>query len=119
LADPARLQRVVRNLVDNALLYSPAGGRVEIESRQDDDFVHVSVSDDGPGVPAVERDRIFERFYRADRPRPDESVPERSTGAGLGLAIARGLVHAHGGQIWVESTPTGGADFHFTLPRAP
>ena len=128
-ADPARLMRVLRNLIDNALRFTPAGGRVEVEARferygQGDTSashtavasapaVRVSVRDTGPGLSPEETERIFERFYRSARART------RSTGtpgAGLGLTIARGLVQAHGGRMWAESPPGAGASFHFTLP---
>ena len=119
-ADAERLMRVLRNLIDNALRFTPAGGRVEVEARLErpgsagrDGAVRVSVRDTGPGLPPEETERVFERFYRSARART------RSTGtpgAGLGLTIARGLVQAHGGRMWAESRPGAGASFHFTLP---
>ncbi len=71
--------------------------------------VQVSVTDDGPGIPADELPHVFDRFWRGDRARVE--------GSGLGLAISRELVRAHGGRIWVESTPGQGSTFRFTLPR--
>jgi signal transduction histidine kinase len=113
LADGSRVQRVLRNLVDNALRHTPPGGRVEVSACFLDSSVVLSVSDSGPGVADAERERIFDRFYRGERSRTRESG---TVGAGLGLAIARGLVEAHHGKIWVESGPLGGATFHVRLP---
>jgi signal transduction histidine kinase len=118
-ADPARLERVLRNLVDNALRHTPAGGAVRVEAHRDGPAVRVTVRDTGPGIGADEVDRVFDRFYRGERAR---SRPERgdgrSPGAGLGLTIARGLIQAHGGRIWAERPAEGGAAFHFTVNAA-
>ncbi len=113
-ADPERLQRVLRNLLDNALRHTPRGGRVSVVARADSSDVQVSVNDSGPGVPADELDRIFDRFYRGEpsRRRGDRTVP----GAGLGLAIARGLIQAHRGRIWAEPSPLGGMSIQIRLP---
>lgn len=113
VADPARLQRVLRNLVDNALHHTPAGGLLRVEARSDGTAARVSVIDSGPGLAPGEQERVFDRFYRGDRARPRAGA---GVGAGLGLAIARGLVLAHGGRIWAESSSTGGAAFQFTVP---
>jgi signal transduction histidine kinase len=119
-ADAARLMRVLRNLLDNALRHTPAGGRVRVEAHLDarggGPAVRVSVRDTGPGLPDGDVERVFERFYRGARAR---SRTERTEGAGLGLTIARGLVQAHGGRMWAERPPApqpAGAVFHFTLP---
>lgn len=122
-ADPARLVRVVRNLVDNALSYTPAGGAVRLEARAQGDAVRVTVSDTGPGLSPEDAERVFDRFYRGagDRSRaarPADGKRGQPTGAGLGLTIARGLIQAHGGRIWVERSAGRGATFHFTLPVA-
>jgi len=114
-ADAARLQRVLRNLVDNALHYTPTGGSVRVEASADDGAVHVVVRDSGPGVPADDLERIFTRFYRGERARSRADGLGRYVGSGLGLAIARGFVQAHGGRIWAEPSPAG-AVFHFTVP---
>jgi signal transduction histidine kinase len=120
LADPSRLQRVLRNLLDNALHHTPPGGLIRVEAlpSANEPSVCVRVSDSGPGVPLDERERVFERFYRGERSRQrDEANPNR-VGAGLGLAIADGLVRAQRGRIWVEPTASGGAAFTFTVPLA-
>jgi signal transduction histidine kinase len=115
-ADPARLMRVVRNLVDNALRFTPAGGRVRVEARADGPDVRVTVADTGPGLAEEDAERVFERFYRGARSRSRDGGS--ATGAGLGLTIARGLVQAHGGRIWAEPSQGHGAVFCFTLPAA-
>jgi signal transduction histidine kinase len=116
-ADAERLQRVLRNLVDNALRYTPRGGHIHVQTRVDGDAAHVSIRDTGPGLSPTEMEHIFDQFYRGESAR-SRSAPSgsHSAGAGLGLAIARALVHAHGGRIWAEASPTGGAAFHFSLP---
>jgi len=114
-ADPERLQRVLRNLLDNALHHTPPGGTIEVRAGSHDHTVEVSVSDSGPGVAADELERIFDRFYRSERSRRrDEGV---SSGAGLGLAIARGLIQAHRGSIWAERSPLGGVCVQIRLPQ--
>ncbi|HEU5314761.1 MAG TPA: ATP-binding protein [Chloroflexota bacterium] len=120
--DAERLMRVLRNLIDNALRYTPSGGTVAVEARADPPeggarrHAHVTVSDTGPGLPEGESERVFERFFRSARSRT--RADGGSSGAGLGLTIARGLVQAHGGRMWAEQTPGAGARFHFTLPLA-
>jgi two-component system phosphate regulon sensor histidine kinase PhoR len=98
LVDPDALRQVLLNLVDNALRYSPPGGRITVQSRRDGDGIVLSVSDGGPGIAGEHLPRIFERFYRADRSRSRDEG-----GTGLGLAIVRHLVEAHGGRVWAES----------------
>ena len=112
-ADAERIHQVVTNLVHNALKFSPTGGAVRISASSDhgDQQVTVSVTDTGIGVPAEDKDRIFERFYKTDRARA-------GGGTGLGLAIAKHIVQAHGGQIWVESIENRGSTFSFTLAVA-
>jgi signal transduction histidine kinase len=107
-ADPARVQLVFSNLLENALRHTPSGGRISIGARAGDADVRFEVSDTGPGIPAELQTRVFEKFYRG---------PGGGTGgAGLGLSIARDVVHAHGGEIGVESEPESGSRFWFTLP---
>jgi len=98
VVDPDALRQVLLNLVDNALRYSPAGGRITFRSRRQGDSLVLSVSDTGPGIAREHLPRIFERFYRADRSRSRDEG-----GTGLGLAIVRHLVEAHGGEVWAES----------------
>jgi heavy metal sensor kinase len=102
------LERVFDNLLDNALRYAPAGSAIEITAARRDRTVRVTIADHGPGIPAAERARVFERFHRA----PGTS----GSGSGLGLAIARTVVDAHGGRIAAEQTPGGGATFAVELP---
>jgi signal transduction histidine kinase len=99
----AGLERVFDNLLDNALRYAPDGSAVEIEAKAHERKARVTVADHGPGIPPPERTRVFERFHRS----PGAS----GTGAGLGLAIVREIVDAHGGSISVSETPGGGATF--------
>jgi two-component system sensor histidine kinase KdpD len=106
--DYMQIDRVVANLIDNALKYSPPGSRILISTRVSDGSVDVAISDSGPGVARAARERIFSPFYREKRSERD------APGSGLGLAISRGIVEAHGGRIWVDDGP--GATFHFTLP---
>ncbi len=106
--DAARIEVVLRNLLENAFKYTPEALPVRITAALRDGMVEVRVEDRGPGIPPEHRERVFERFYR---------VPgQRASGAGLGLAICKGFVEAHGGRIWVEDNPEGGAVFAFTLP---
>jgi two-component system, OmpR family, sensor histidine kinase SaeS len=105
----AKIERVLFNLLTNALRHTPTDGSVAVHVEQRDDDVVVRVEDSGEGLPAGAPERMFDRFWRADRARA-------STGTGLGLAIARGIVEAHGGTIWAENRPEGGAQVSFTLP---
>ena len=109
-ADPLQLDQVVTNLLDNALRFSPPGGEVMISVAPWHGSVQLRVADQGPGIPIGERERVFEAFYRGDS-------DERS-GSGLGLAITRAIVLAHGGQIRIEGTPSGGAAVVLELPLA-
>lgn len=108
--DPDRIGQVLANLLDNALKFTPPGGRVTVEIAADDERAIVRVRDTGPGIPADELDRVFERFFKGDRART-------TTGSGLGLAIVKHLVQLHGGTVWAESPPGSGAIVGFTLPR--
>ena len=108
--DVRQIGRVLNNLVSNALRYTPAGGTVAISAHRTGAQVEVSVSDNGEGIPSEDLSHIFESFYRGEKSR------SRATGgAGLGLAIARGIIQAHGGQIWVESHPGVGTKFIFRI----
>ena len=110
-ADPAMLREVLQNLVDNALKYTPANGEVGMRAVAENGNVVVTVSDTGIGIPMVDQERIFERFYRVDAARTREVG-----GTGLGLSIAKHIVEAHGGRIWVESMVGRGSKFHFSVP---
>lgn len=109
--DMGRLQELLQNLVDNALHYTPAGGRVLLQAARAGDEVVFSVRDTGIGIPEGEQARIFERFYRVDASRSREAG-----GTGLGLAIARHLAEAQGGRLWVESEVGAGSTFYVALP---
>jgi signal transduction histidine kinase len=112
LADPDRLEQIMINLLANALRYTPAGGCVTITAEAHDFFVQIGVRDTGIGIAAEHIPHIFERFYRVDKSRA-----RQSGGTGIGLTIARHLVYALGGEIWVESAGPGqGATFYVTLP---
>jgi signal transduction histidine kinase len=109
--DPQRIGQVLRNLLDNGLTHTPSGGEISVNARARDRWVEINVQDTGAGIAAEDLPYVFERFYRADRSR------SRATGgAGLGLAIAKQLVEAHGGEIEVESEIGRGTRFTFTLP---
>jgi two-component system, OmpR family, phosphate regulon sensor histidine kinase PhoR len=110
-ADGDRLQQVLFNLVDNAIKYGAADGRVRVGGGPVDTGVEVFVRDDGPGIPSEARDRIFERFYRVDKARSRDQG-----GTGLGLSIVKHIVQAHGGEVRVESELGYGTAFFFTLP---
>jgi PAS domain S-box-containing protein len=114
VADPRRARQVLRNLVENAVKYSPEGGPITISAQTRRDHVEVSVVDQGIGIEPSDLDRIFDRFYQVD-----SASTRKAGGAGLGLSICHAIVEAHNGQIWAESQPGGGSTFHFTLPLAP
>src|SRR5690606_21037300 len=106
-----RVRHVFMNLLTNASKFTPAGGIIALSAgAEGPGVVKFSVRDQGPGIPDAAKNRVFERFYRA----PSE---ERKPGAGLGLAIAREIVVAHGGSIACHSEPGQGSEFYFLLPR--
>jgi two-component system sensor histidine kinase KdpD len=109
--DIEMIEQVFGNLLENALRFAPPGSEILVSARPEPEpqGVRVCVADHGPGVPGTERERIFEEFTRVDA-RAD------STGTGLGLAIVHALVTAHGGRVWCEETPGGGATFVFVVP---
>jgi two-component system, OmpR family, sensor histidine kinase KdpD len=112
LADGQLLGLVVRHLLDNALKYSPPGTPIELTAETKGDRVVVKVSDHGPGVAEKDRNRVFDKFFRARHHK------DKMPGSGMGLAIAREVVQAHKGDIWVEARPGGGAVFSVSLPVA-
>jgi signal transduction histidine kinase len=113
LGDERWLHLVLDNLVSNAIKFTLPGGRVRVRIQDKGEFVMVSVSDDGIGIPPEDREKVFERFYRAGN-RSQVNAP----GTGLGLAIAREVVDKHGGKIWLESELGKGTTFHFVVPAA-
>jgi two-component system, OmpR family, sensor histidine kinase KdpD len=108
-ADPVQIDQVVTNVLENAARFAPAGSDITVAVNASPSAVRVRVADHGPGIPAEERDRVFEEFYRID------SRPE-SVGTGLGLTISRAIVTAHGGRMWIEGNQGGGAAVAFELP---
>jgi two-component system, OmpR family, sensor histidine kinase KdpD len=106
--DDVLIEQVLMNLIDNALKYTPTGTPVDIIATATDRAATVEVADRGPGIPAGQEEKIFEKFYRGQ--------PGEGRGAGLGLAICRGIIRAHGGRIWAQNLPGGGVAFLFTLP---
>jgi len=111
--DRARLKQVVVNLVDNAIKYTPAGGRVEVRVTREEGHALLEVKDTGVGVPKEALPHIFERFYRVDKARS-----RAVGGTGLGLAIVKSICTAHGGQVRVESAENNGSRFEVQLPAA-
>jgi two-component system phosphate regulon sensor histidine kinase PhoR len=108
--DPAKLHDIVRNLVENAINYSPDGADVTLAAARANGKYTITVADSGPGIPQEDLARVFERFYRVDKSR------SRPGGTGLGLAIVKHLVELHGGEARAENAPSGGAVFTVTLP---
>lgn len=111
IGDEVRLTQVLSNLLSNAVKYSPQGGTVTIEGRIRPDDVRVCVLDQGPGIAPADAGRVFDRFYRS------QEVSRKTKGAGLGLYLARAVVEAHGGRIWVDEPARAGTRICFTLPR--
>jgi len=110
-ADPVRIELVLRNLLDNAIKYSPSGGQIRAFARQDADSIVVGVSDQGSGISSEDQEKLFARFQRLERP-----AHAGAEGIGLGLSVCRTLVEAHRGRIWVKSEPGRGSTFFFTIP---
>jgi len=108
-ADPERMFRVLSNLLGNAIKFTPEGGTITIRTEHRDDDLWISIADSGPGIAPDQLPHLFERYWKG------QSTSQ--SGSGLGLYIARGIVEAHGGRIWAESSD-GGARFTFTLPLA-
>jgi two-component system OmpR family sensor kinase len=109
-ADPERLRQVLRNLISNAHTHAGPDGRVTLSGHAQGSRLVIQVDDDGPGIPPQERERVFDRFHRLEASRD-----RHSGGSGLGLAIARAIIELHGGRIWVEASPLGGARVAFEL----
>jgi two-component system sensor histidine kinase KdpD len=113
LLDYVEIDQVLSNLLENAARYTPQRAEIQIAVRDLGESVQIDVADRGPGIPAGVLAGLFEPFYQGGVARP------RQGGTGLGLAVSRGLVQAHGGKIWAENRPDGGARFSFTLPLPP
>ena len=112
-ADPERIRQVLVNLLDNAIKYTPAGGIITVAGlHRTTQKVQFSVGDTGPGIPEENRDRIFENLFRLQR-------DQGTDGYGIGLCLCQRIIRSHYGQIWVDSSPHGGAWFHFTMPVYP
>ncbi|MCM0590984.1 MAG: histidine kinase [Gloeotrichia echinulata IR180] len=112
-ADPERIRQVLVNILDNAIKYTPEGGKISIAGlHRTTQKVQFSIGDTGPGIPYENRDRIFENHFRLER-------DEGTDGYGIGLCLCQKIIRAHYGQIWVDSVPNAGAWFHFTLPVYP
>jgi signal transduction histidine kinase len=109
--DFLRIKQVMLNLLQNAIVHTPAGGSITVGAARKDDMVEISVTDTGEGIPAEELENIFERFHRVDKSRS-----RQTGGTGLGLTIAKSLVEAHKGTISVQSEPGKGSCFSFTVP---
>jgi signal transduction histidine kinase len=110
-ADPLRLERILYNLLENAVKYSPQGGKIRVSVKPEKEHLIISVSDQGIGISAADQAKLFAPFQRLE-----EFRPEGARGVGLGLLVCRRLVEAHGGRIWVESELGRGSTFFFTLP---
>ena len=111
--DFGMMTRALANLVDNAVKYGPEGGTIRVTAKRRAGGVEIAVRDGGEGIAPADLDRIFERFYRADRSRS-----RRHGGTGLGLAIVKHAVEEHGGRVWAESEPGNGSVFVISLPEA-
>jgi two-component system sensor histidine kinase KdpD len=111
LVDGSLFEQALTNLLENAVRYTPAGSRIEIAATKAGDQVEIRISDNGPGLPAGMENRVFEKFFQGDRRAPDSR-----RGVGLGLAICKGIVEAHGGTIVARNRPQGGAEFTIRLP---
>jgi signal transduction histidine kinase len=112
IADEDRLSQVISNLLSNAVKYSPDGGKVVISGQVRPDGVVVSVTDEGPGLAPEDVPRIFDRFYRS------ADASRKTKGAGLGLYLAKAVIEAHGGRIWVDDRVKRGARICFSLPHS-
>ena len=111
MADEDRLEQVLFNLISNSIKYSPEGGEIRIEGQVRSDQVIICVHDEGPGVSPQDAPHIFDRFYRS------ANATRTTKGAGLGLYLAKAVIEAHHGRIWIDSSPTTGANICFSLPR--
>jgi NtrC-family two-component system sensor histidine kinase KinB len=107
-ADSNKITWVITNLISNALRYIPKNGLISIRAEESNNFVTISVKDNGKGIPLEYQSKIFQKFARVNE--------NESSGTGLGLAICKEIIRAHGGTIWVDSAPGKGSCFYFTIP---
>jgi len=114
MVDPERIKQVIINIVNNAIKFSPNGSIINVRTKREKDTVLFVIQDFGRGIPKDKQEKIFEIFYQVD-----SGMDRKFGGAGLGLAISRGIVLSHGGNIWVESEPDKGSTFRFALPITP
>src|SRR5437764_12487115 len=111
--DYLQMDQVLSNLIENAVRYTPPESPIEVSAQIEGDQMVISVADRGPGIPQTDKERVFDKFYRV---LGTKRYTTGITGSGLGLAVSKGLVEAHGGHIWVEDREGGGSIFRFTLP---
>ena len=111
MLDEERIKLVVQNFIDNAIKYSPKGGKIIIVLKKDEKNIELEVQDFGIGIPKNQQDKIFAKFSRADN-----AIKLNSLGSGLGLFLSKNIVEAHGGKIWFESQENAGTSFYFSLP---
>lgn len=109
--DPEKIKLAVENLLDNAINYTPSGGKVTASIEREKDFIRITIKDTGIGVPAHQKDRLFTKFFRGDN-----VIRMQTEGSGLGLFIAKNIVKRHGGKIWADSEQGKGSVFYFTIP---
>ncbi|HEX9029019.1 MAG TPA: ATP-binding protein, partial [Anaerolineales bacterium] len=109
--DADMIRRVLVNMVENAIKFTPPGGKIQVGAQREKQWIKFRVKDTGPGIPYPEQERIFEKFTRL-------RIKDGPRGLGLGLAFCRLAIIGHGGRIWVESEPGSGSSFIFTLPVA-
>jgi signal transduction histidine kinase len=113
LGNAHRLRQAIRNLVGNAIKYTPSGGQIVVGASDGKDHIMISVADNGIGIPLDEQAFVFDKFFRVDVPET-RAIP----GTGLGLSIVKSVVDKHGGRVWVESAPSRGSTFTVLLPKA-
>jgi two-component system sensor histidine kinase KdpD len=111
--DYLQMDQVLTNLIENAVRYTPPESPIDVYAERQDSHIVISVADRGPGIPTADLERVFDKFYRV---LPKKGTTKHPTGSGLGLAVSKGLVEAHGGQIWAKQREGGGTVFSLTLP---
>jgi len=114
LADRSQIERVLINLINNAIKFTPQKGKISVQTHKSDNVVQVDIADTGCGIPDDSKDKIFEEFYRVDN-----LINQEAKGTGLGLSLVKHIIEAHNGKIWFESYVNQGTTFSFTLPQAP